>query len=392
MRRGWFGRLAGSAAQAVMGALCVLNFVMTPYFECQLDGDSCDENVSIMAGIYARSVSITCLVTVAVAWHKYRGAMVAYREHAELIDAYSVPATAAAASANSLYVDHATFSGVVLCVCMVLILPVNSFRLYRFVMDDRPVTAIVYFVLMYSQNIYVCLYETLFVRLFYALYTRYADLNRDMEAIGERIEDGRCARDEPPPGRDGWIPYDGDDRHRPHYFYYSPATGQPLEDAVERLRIRHRLIREAMDALKSAFAVPIGLSLCNLCVMVLFDVYYHLKNSVGQPAGDLARVYIFMWISQYTFRFFVITMTVDVTVKQALRSKETITDVSRHCLDISTKEELQIFSNQISSTVIEFTMCDLFTLNARLFTSAVGVCITYLVILLQFKIKADNVY
>ncbi|XP_060865266.1 uncharacterized protein LOC132941291 [Metopolophium dirhodum] len=392
MRRGRFGRLAGSAAQAVMVALCVFNFVMTPYFECQLDGDSCDESVSMMAGIYARSVSITCLVTVAVAWHKYRSVMVAYRERAELIDAYSAPATSVAASANSLYVDHATFAGVVLCVCVVLIVPINLFRLYRFFMDGRPVAAIVYFVLMYSQNLYVCLYETHFVLLFYALYTRYTDLNRDMEAIGERIEDGRCARDEPPPGRDGWIPYDGDDEHRPHYLYYSSATGQPLVDAVERLRIRHRLIREAMDALKPTFAVPIGLSLCNLCVMVLFDVYYHLKNSVDQPAGDLANVYIFLWIAQYTFRFFVITMTVDVTVKQALRSKETITDVSRHCLDISTKEELQIFSNQISSTAIEFTMCDLFTLNARLFTSAVGVCITYLVILLQFKIKVDNVY
>jgi hypothetical protein len=31
--------------------------------------------------------------------------------------------------------------------------------------------------------------------------------------------------------------------------------------------------------------------------------------------------------------------------------------------------QLQIFSNQISSTVMEFSMCDLFSINARLFTS-----------------------
>lgn len=299
-----------------MAALCVFNFVMTEYFECLLDGDSCDDGVSMMAGIYARSVSVTCLVTVAVSWHKYHCAMVAYHERTELIDSYSAPATTAAASANSLYVDHSTFSGVVLCTCMGLILPVNSFRLYRFVLDDRPAVVILYFVLMYSQNLYVCLYEMHFVKLFYALYIKYTDLNREMEAIGERIEDGRCARDEPQPGRNGWIPYEGDDEHQPHHLYYSSATGQPLVDAIERLRIRHRLIREAMDSLKSAFAVPIGLSLCNLCVMVLFDVYYHLKNSGYQPAGDLANVYIFLWIAQYTFRFFAITMTVDFTVKQ----------------------------------------------------------------------------
>jgi len=299
-----------------MAALCVFNFVMTPYFECQLDGDSCDERVSAMAGIFARSVSITCLVTVVVAWHKYRGATAEYCERAELSDAYTTSAT----SAKPCYVGHATFAGVVLFTCVALIVPVNGFRLFRFVLDDRSAAVIVYFVLMYSQNLYVCLYETHFVQLFYALYTRFTDLNRDMEAIGKRIEDGRCARDELPPGRDaGWILNDGDDEHRPHYLYNSLATEQPLVDAVERLRVKHRLVREAVDALKPAFAVPMGLSLCNLCVMVLFDVYYHLKNSVEHPAGDLATVYIFLWVAQYTFRFFIITMTVDTTIKQASR-------------------------------------------------------------------------
>ncbi|XP_022182414.1 uncharacterized protein LOC111042194 [Myzus persicae] len=312
MRRGWFGRLVGSAAQATVAALCVFNFVMTPHFECMLDGDSCDERVSMMAGIFARSVSIACLVTAVIAWHKYNDALAEYRERAELHDAYAAPA----ASAKPLYVGHATYAGVVLCTCLALIVPINVFRLYRFVLDRRPVSVMVYFVLMYSQNLYVCLYETLFVRLFYKLYTRFTDLNRDMEAIGERIEDGRCARDNPPPVRGGWIPCDRDDEHRPH-LYYSSATGQPLVAAVEQLRIRHRLIREAVDALKPAFAVPIGLSLCNLCVMILFDVYYHLKNAVYQPAGTWANVFIFMWLSQYTFRFFIITMTVDVTMKQA---------------------------------------------------------------------------
>lgn len=299
-----------------MAALCVFNFAMTPYFECQLDGDSCNERVSAMAGIFARSVSITCLVTVVVAWQKYRGATAEYRERAELSDAY----TTSAASAKPCYVGRATVAGVVLFTCLALIVPVNAYRLFRFFLDDRSAVVIVYFVLMYSQNLYVCFYETHFVQLFYALYTRFSDLNRDMEAIGKRIEDGRRARDEPSPGRDGWILNDVGDEHRPHYlYYYSSATGQPLVDAVERLRVKHRLVREAVDALKPAFALPMGLSLCNLCVMFLFDVYYHLKNSVEHPAGDLATVYIFMWVAQYTFRFFIITMTVDITIKQASR-------------------------------------------------------------------------
>ncbi|XP_050057153.1 uncharacterized protein LOC126550160 [Aphis gossypii] len=325
MRCGRFGRRAVvSAAMAAMAAMCAFNFVLTPYFECLLDGESCDEHVSFMAGIYARSVSVTCLAAVAVAWRKHRGAVAAYTERNELHDAYrTAPATG---DGRPRYLGHATFGAVVLYTSMALILPVNAFRLYRFVSDDRPVAVMVYFALMYSQNLYACLYETHFVRLFYALYTRFADLNAEMEAVGEWIVDGRAqaqAREEPPPpppgGRGaGWIPYDGDDDDgRPSHLYFSAATGQPLVDAVERFRFRHRLIREAVDALKPAFAVPIGLALCNLCVMALFDVYYHLKNSVDQPAGDMATMYIFMWLSQYTFRFFVVTMTVDATVKQA---------------------------------------------------------------------------
>ncbi|KAF0759334.1 putative gustatory receptor 28b [Aphis craccivora] len=320
MRCGRFGRRAAvSVALAAMAVMCVFNFVLTPYFECILDGDSCDEHVSFMAGVYARSVSVTCLVAVAVAWLEHRGAVATYLERKELHDAYKTPATADAVDGRPRYVGHATFGAAVFYTSMALIVPINAFRLYRFVSDDRPVAVIVYFSLMYSQNLYACLYETHFVRLFYALYTRFADLNSEMEAIGEWIVDGRVAREEPPTGRHGagWIPCDGDDDGRPSHLYCSAATGQPLVDAVERLRFRHRLIREAVDALKPAFALPIGLSLCNLCVMALFDVYYHLKNSVDQPAGDLATMYIFLWLGQYTFRFFVVTMTVDATVKQA---------------------------------------------------------------------------
>ncbi|KAE9534486.1 hypothetical protein AGLY_008576 [Aphis glycines] len=212
MRCGRFGRRAVvSAALAAMAAMCVFNFVLTPYFECQLDGGSCDEHVSFMAGIYARSVSVTCLTAVAVAWRKYRGAVAVYTERNELHDAYKAPATA---DGRPRYVGHATFGAVVLYTSMALILPVNAFRLYRFVSDDRPVAVMVYFALMYSQNLYACLYETHFVRLFYALYTRLADLNGEMETVGEWIVDGRAqAREEPPPGGRGagWIPYDGDD-------------------------------------------------------------------------------------------------------------------------------------------------------------------------------------
>lgn len=275
-----------STGLVAMAALCVFNFVMTPYFECLTEGDCDDVDPSLLPSIYARSVSVTCLVMVAVSLFRYRDAAAAYRGITELCDAYA-PATT----------GHAMFRSVVTGMYVALVVPVNGYRLYRFVSDGREFAVIVYFILMYSQNVAMCLFETHFVAMFYALYTRFADVNREMEAVGQRIAvDGRSPRQ-----------------------HCSAAMEWSLADAIERLRIRHRLAREAVDALRPAFALPVGLSLCNLCVMALFDVYYHLKNTFGQQTGvrNHMYIYLYLWLTQYTFRFFVITMMVDATTKEA---------------------------------------------------------------------------
>eukprot|EP00102_Acyrthosiphon_pisum_P022150 XP_016659360.1 PREDICTED: uncharacterized protein LOC103309266 [Acyrthosiphon pisum] len=69
----------------------------------------------------------------------------------------------------------------------------------------------------------------------------------------------------------------------------------------------------------------------------------------------------------------------------ALKSKILITDISNRYLDKNTKEEIQLFLNQMCSCAIEFTACDFFTLNNHLITSAIAAATTYLVILLQFN-------
>jgi len=99
-------------------------------------------------------------------------------------------------------------------------------------------------------------------------------------------------------------------------------AGQPherlrLADAVEQLKIRHRLIREAVDELNHAFAVPLFMSLCNLCVMATFDIYYQVMNVFVQHTSNRSVVYVYLWITQYMFRFFIIVWTAHGMMKQA---------------------------------------------------------------------------
>ncbi|XP_025417197.1 uncharacterized protein LOC112688289 [Sipha flava] len=379
--------------QTVILVSCVFNYVMTPHFECVLEGGyGTTMAVNPMAWVYSRSVSVACFMAYAVMSVKYRGGVAEYRARIALHDAYS-PTTDAERRA------FATFNAAVASACALLILPVNGMRLFRFVEDRRPIEVIVYFGLIYSQNALTCLMETRFVLLCYVLYTKFVRINRDMETIGDQLAADRGC---PSVRRSRLVAAPVRRRHanrRGHYWvrddgdmYRLRATGQRLVDAIERLKIRHRLMREAVDELQYVFAVPVGFSLCNLCVMGLFDIYYQLLNMYIQQRSNRSSAYIYLWLMQYMLRFFIIVITVHAATNQALRSKYLITHVSRNCLDVSTKEELQIFSNQISSTTMEFTICDLFTLNTKLFASAMAASITYLIILLQMKTEANDIY
>ncbi|KAF0715963.1 putative gustatory receptor 28b, partial [Aphis craccivora] len=73
----------------------------------------------------------------------------------------------------------------------------------------------------------------------------------------------------------------------------------------------------------------------------------------------------------------------------ALKSKMFISDINNRYLDNNTKEELQIFFNQVANCSIEITAYDFITLNNHLMTSAIIAGTTYLVILLQYDSQIE---
>lgn len=172
-RRLWF------AGHAAILASCVFNFVLTPYFECRLDG-GCEDDVakSWWSGVYARSLSIACFVSFAVSWTRYRETMAAYGRWMELHEAY------AATSATERR-SHARVNRVVVSLCVAVIVPVAAFRLYQ--MYCRKTGALTYFVVMYAHNLAMCLFETRFVLFSYVLYTKFAKINRDTEQLDVRL-------------------------------------------------------------------------------------------------------------------------------------------------------------------------------------------------------------
>ncbi|KAL5234058.1 hypothetical protein ACI65C_001468 [Semiaphis heraclei] len=144
------------------------------------------------------------------------------------------------------------------------------------------------------------------------------------------------------------------------------AAGHSMANFVEQIKVKHRLAREAVKNLNDFFGVQLGLSMCSLCLFSMFDLYYHIRGIMNPTKSNIL---IYGWILQYSVRFGSITILAHLTSKQALKSKILITDVCNRYLDKNTKEEIQLFLNQMCSCAIEFTACDFFTLNTHLITS-----------------------
>ncbi|CAI6377049.1 unnamed protein product [Macrosiphum euphorbiae] len=121
-----------------------------------------------------------------------------------------------------------------------------------------------------------------------------------------------------------------------------------------------------------------GLSVCYLWLMALFDIYYEMFYN------SRSGLLVYCWLLQYMLRLLLIILMAHFTTKQALEAKSLITDTNNGSMDSSTKEELQLFINQIYSSTIEFNAYDFFTLNTQVIKSAIAAGATCLVILVQF--------
>lgn len=229
--------------------------------------------------------------------------MTAFKRWTELLDEYSPTSRAERCRDNAI-------DALVTFLCLATIVPVNVVRLAFMYTNGRKTSIMLYFVIMYSQNICNCMLETRFVRLCCEVNGKFVKINRDLEHIDNGIiANGRPsspkAADRESAGPEVWLLSDGG-------VYYSQATGRPLFEVVEELKIRHRLVRETLDVLQDLFAAPIGLSLCTLCIGTFFEIYYNIMSAKTVKTS----IYLYTKLIQYGFRFFIIVKSAHVMTNQ----------------------------------------------------------------------------
>lgn len=295
---------------AVLLMTCVYNFAISSLAFCRLEKNCDGVTVVTVQGMYSRTTAASCFMSTVTLLHKYCAAMPAYVRN---VRAYEVYAPTAAAR----FRERALHDAVYKAACLLIIVPINVLRLvltYR--EQNRDMFIATFLVLMYVENASMCLVETRFVALCRALGTMFADVNRDLERLADEIvaypmAPGSAASGAAAPGAAARVAtgtvYGAD-------FYRPARAPQFAANAAEVLRIRHRLVRDAAHVLNDLFGIPMGSSLFTLGVMALFDIYYEVFNFAG--VDSRLSVFIYMWLLQYSLRFYMIVMTAHGTTKQ----------------------------------------------------------------------------
>ncbi|VVC31514.1 7TM chemoreceptor [Cinara cedri] len=365
-------------------ATCVYNFSVATQILCKMD-QWCTIFSTPMVAMYDWVLACTTLLSRITIMVQSKRNFVKYKATVKAFEVYS-PTSPAQLK------NYELFSLSVVLLCLTVILPANVTRLYYlYYYETRKDRALViYYIFLYMQNLSMCCVETQFVSQCFAVYTKFREINGDLKELKDENNVGRgkypftmaVVSETPPRAKvvGKGVACTSLQGHVCGYdmgFYKSWFNGHPMANAVELLRIRHWLIRHAVETLNGFFGIHMGLSVFVLCVMALLDIYYEIFHD------SPSKLLVFGWLLQYSLRIFMIILVAHCTTKQAMKTKSLIALTDNQTLDNNTKEELRLFLNQIDSSSIEFTVYDFFTLNTQVIKSAIAAGTTYLVILME---------
>lgn len=176
----------------------------------------------------------------------------------------------------------------------------------------RTMILVLFYTIMYLQNISICWTEICFISHFFDLYLKFQIINDEMadfksEAIIANkfpvvLQTGRRSDHFNRPGSIDGFPSANSSKHH-------------LANSIELLRMRHQFVRGTFIELSNLYGIQIGLSVCVLFVMALFDVYAAVT---AEDKVTKTHFLFYGWLSQYRYRFCAIVLTTHVTTKQVI--------------------------------------------------------------------------
>jgi len=283
---------------------CVYIFYATPQIVCILEGN-CDNSIpTVIKGIFARVVAVTCMISRCVIILTGKTQLMEYKKNMDDFHVFTPMTPSETDRLNKIS------SRAVLC-CILLTVPVNVFRLWILYYVAKQTLPFV--ILVYIQNFSMYSIETHFTVLCYVLYQKIVGINNDLMAL--KID--TIVRNKYP-----FVTQTGQKYGKPdstieynREVFHSLVGGYPMTDFLENLKAKHKLVCQAVKNLNNMFGIHLGLSLCALCLFTLFDLYYHIQ---GIWKHSKYKLLVYGWIVQYFVRFLLITVLAHLTAKEVI--------------------------------------------------------------------------
>lgn len=282
---------------------CVHNCVYASYIVCLLE--ICNSSTSrIVWALFPRAVAITCMISRFTIMYKNISDISKYERKIKKYELY-FPVNIRQENSQRIFVI------IITTFCTIVILSANIYKIISLYYHVKRVEIIILHLLMYIQNFSMCMTELQFIGYCFGLFLKFQLINEEMSILKSKtIVINKYPLVLKP---------DEHNSHRTGLDYNDDFCWRikPNENMVELLKMRHQFVSNAIKNLNELYGIQLGLSLCVLFLMSLFDIY-------DVVSGDFnitnTKILLYGWLMQYSFRFCMIILISHVTTKQVIEN------------------------------------------------------------------------
>lgn len=290
---------------------CVYTIYVTPQIVCVLDRSCDNSTTTLLKGMFTMVVSVTGFISRLVILLKGKTSLVKYKKN---IDNFHIFTPMNSSEENKLK----KFSSQIVLCSILLVIPLNVMKLWIIwdvAQNINKIFMVINFILIYLQNFSMFCIETHFTVLCFILYQKFVGINKDLLTLKISMIMrykypfvSHIMKEKNGQNNYSTVEYNND-------ILNFLASGYLMTDCIEKLKIKHKLARDAINNLNSMFGIHLGFSLCSLSLYAMFDLYYYIR---GVWDISKSKILIFGWILQYAVRFLIVTVLAHVTTKQVI--------------------------------------------------------------------------
>lgn len=280
---------------------CIHNFLNSSENVCKLVPCK-DEANTVVKSMFSRSIAIACFISRIVVMYKSLDDMPKYKSNLDEYELY-IPINIYRKKYYRLFTIIVTFAYII------IILPINVIRIYLMYYNFSDIHICLFQTMMYVQNMSICWTEIFFIIRCFGLYQHFQLINEEIAVVQSRTiiaNNYPVALQSVKKSNQTICPESNVD------FYHSGINVHQVANRIEFLRMRHQFVRNLVGKLNNLYGIQLGLSLCVLFVMSIFDIYGEISNT----SQTRSKILIYGWMLQYVLRFYAIIMTTHSTTKQ----------------------------------------------------------------------------